>query len=348
MALMGFCCSGLFFLRLRSPNSGRSRRVGHQFDSPFEVLEKSFALLVTGPEPLSLDGRAGGRRAAGTPPGGGAAGQGDAGQSPGSGGGDARGAGGDDPYRAGQGGPAGGAAGMAVGACRPSVRGEGASLARVGDPAREPGTPAAGATAPGPDPGGSGRGGRGDAAGGGAGGGEPGRRGAAARTGTPLGCPLRRLAQAPVPRRASPGRMAADQASRRYCICCNIPPGTESRNAAGNGIGHDASASGQGPRRQSLTWPPAICVRSAATMLRLVRVPPAPVSGATWLSLTAGWLRGRAFWPICGALRACCRAADLVLVAYCAAGCGPLLAGQAGGDVHCGGNGGLRLSTPRA
>jgi len=32
--------------------------VGHQFDSPFEVLEKSFALLVTGPEPLSLDGRA--------------------------------------------------------------------------------------------------------------------------------------------------------------------------------------------------------------------------------------------------------------------------------------------------
>ena len=32
--------------------------MGHQFDSPFEVLEKSFALLVTGPEPLSLDGRA--------------------------------------------------------------------------------------------------------------------------------------------------------------------------------------------------------------------------------------------------------------------------------------------------
>ncbi len=32
--------------------------MGHQFDSPFEVLEKSFELLVAGPEPLSLDGRA--------------------------------------------------------------------------------------------------------------------------------------------------------------------------------------------------------------------------------------------------------------------------------------------------
>lgn len=31
--------------------------MGHEFDSPFEVLEKAFSLLVTGPEPLSLDGR---------------------------------------------------------------------------------------------------------------------------------------------------------------------------------------------------------------------------------------------------------------------------------------------------
>jgi hypothetical protein len=31
--------------------------MGHEFDSPFEVLEKAFALLVAGPEPLSLDGR---------------------------------------------------------------------------------------------------------------------------------------------------------------------------------------------------------------------------------------------------------------------------------------------------
>jgi hypothetical protein len=31
--------------------------MGHEFDSPFEVLDKAFALLVAGPEPLSLDGR---------------------------------------------------------------------------------------------------------------------------------------------------------------------------------------------------------------------------------------------------------------------------------------------------
>lgn len=31
--------------------------MGHEFDSPFEVLEKAFGLLVAGPEPLSLDGR---------------------------------------------------------------------------------------------------------------------------------------------------------------------------------------------------------------------------------------------------------------------------------------------------
>jgi len=34
-----------------------ARRMGHEFDSPFEVLEKAFALLVAGPDPLSLDGR---------------------------------------------------------------------------------------------------------------------------------------------------------------------------------------------------------------------------------------------------------------------------------------------------